>query len=48
MKWQFTSCLDKALILFQVFGLKNLGDIYWRNVDFCVDLNKTLQIVQTF
>lgn len=48
MKCQFTSCLDKTLILFQVFGLKNLGDIYCRSVDSCVDLNKTLQILQIF
>lgn len=24
MKWQFTSCFDKAVILFQVFDLKYL------------------------
>lgn len=42
MEWQFTSCLDKTLILFHVFGLKILGDIYCRIVDFCADLNKPL------
>lgn len=49
MKWQLTSCLDKILILFRVFGLKNLDDIYCRSVDFCADLKKpTLVIIQIF
>lgn len=46
MKRQFTSCLDKILALFQVFGLKHLDDIYCRSVDFCVYLNKNLVIIQ--
>ena len=48
MKLQFPSCLDKGIILFQVFGLKNLDDIYCRTVYFCVDLNKHPQNLQIF